>query len=133
MTPTLAAIDWPRLQQHLNSKRQTEIVELLCQGLSQPEIAAALFIAPFTVRNHLALTYQTMQVNTAMQLVMRVMAEFRQDPAPAPNPNLIQVLHELADGWDQRADAYTHDIKLTLKRCARNLRETLQIYEKETE
>jgi DNA-binding CsgD family transcriptional regulator len=50
------------------TEKQTEIIELIIQGLTYKEIAAKLFISPKTVDNHVQNIYQKLNVNSKMQL-----------------------------------------------------------------
>src|SRR5690606_40589394 len=43
--------------------REREILGLICQGLSDPEIARTLNVSPHTVRNHVASLYSKLQVH----------------------------------------------------------------------
>ena len=51
------------------SSRQREIVELLLHGKSNRDIAAALFIAPHTVKNHIYMLYQKLGVKSRFELI----------------------------------------------------------------
>jgi DNA-binding CsgD family transcriptional regulator len=65
-----AAADLERLRdQYGISARQLEILELLLHGKSNREIAAVLFIAPHTVKNHIYGLYQKLGVKSRFELV----------------------------------------------------------------
>ena len=51
------------------SKRETEILDHLCQGLSSKQIAECLKISPLTVDNHRARIFAKMSVNSVSHLV----------------------------------------------------------------
>ncbi|NQU32893.1 MAG: response regulator transcription factor [Bacteroidetes bacterium] len=51
------------------STRETEVLESICNGLNYKEIAKILFIAPTTVRKHIANIYEKLHVNNKMQAV----------------------------------------------------------------
>ena len=51
------------------SKREQEIIKLILDGMSNQEIADTLFIATYTVKNHVYNVYQKLGVNTRYQLV----------------------------------------------------------------
>jgi len=50
------------------TKREREIILLVCEGKSNKEIAAELFISPVTVRDHLANAFAKVQVKSRLQL-----------------------------------------------------------------
>ena len=49
--------------------RETEVLEYICNGLNYKEIAQELFIAPTTVRKHIANIYEKLHVTNKMQAV----------------------------------------------------------------
>jgi DNA-binding NarL/FixJ family response regulator len=51
------------------STRETEVLEHICNGLNYKEIAKILFIAPTTVRKHIANIYEKLHVNNKIQAV----------------------------------------------------------------
>lgn len=51
------------------SARQREILDLLCQGKTNKEIARALDLSPFTVRNHLSRIMQSVGVSNRTELL----------------------------------------------------------------
>lgn len=50
------------------TEKQTEIIELIIQGLTYKEIAEKLFISPKTVDNHVQNIYKKLNINNKMQL-----------------------------------------------------------------
>ena len=53
------------------SKREKEVLHLLCQGKSYTVIAKSLFISPNTVRFHLKNIYKKLQVNSKYEAVIK--------------------------------------------------------------
>jgi DNA-binding NarL/FixJ family response regulator len=53
------------------SKREEEVLQLIAQGLSTPEVAEALFISLKTVKNHLASIYAKLDSRDRTQAVVR--------------------------------------------------------------
>lgn len=68
--PSTAASD---LLQGL-SPRQRAIAERYASGLTYRQIAAELFIAPATVRNHLATIYRELEIDNKADLIRRMTA-----------------------------------------------------------
>ncbi len=58
---------------HTNSygltPRQMDVLQLLCDGMSNKEIASAIRLAEGTVKIHVAAIYQTLKVNTRLEAV----------------------------------------------------------------
>jgi len=52
------------------TRRQREIIELLCQGNNVNEVAEALCISPYTVRRHLSCLYEKFGIKNQVQLVV---------------------------------------------------------------
>ena len=52
--------------------RETEVLRLIAQGRSNPEIAAELFLSPHTVRDHLKAIFEKVGVGTRGELVARL-------------------------------------------------------------
>ncbi len=50
------------------TKREIEIANLICQGISYPDIAVRLFISPSTVTKHVQHIFEKMEVNNKIQL-----------------------------------------------------------------
>jgi DNA-binding NarL/FixJ family response regulator len=55
----------------LITKREEEVLQLVADGLSTPEVADALFISQKTVKNHLAAIYQKLDARDRTQAVVR--------------------------------------------------------------
>ena len=53
------------------SKREEEVLQLVADGLSTPEVAAQLYISVKTVKNHLASIYQKLDSRDRTQAVLR--------------------------------------------------------------
>jgi DNA-binding NarL/FixJ family response regulator len=62
-------IDVPLARGH---RREREVATLLAQGLSNPEIAAALVLSPYTVRDHIRSLFEKTQVGSRQELVARI-------------------------------------------------------------
>jgi DNA-binding NarL/FixJ family response regulator len=56
----------------LLSKRETEVLDLLCQAHNYKSIASALFISPNTVRFHLKNIYRKLRVNSRHEAMLKV-------------------------------------------------------------
>jgi DNA-binding NarL/FixJ family response regulator len=55
----------------LITKREEEVLQLIADGLSTPEVAAKLYISVKTVKNHLASIYQKLDSRDRTQAVLR--------------------------------------------------------------
>ena len=53
------------------SARESEVLALLAEGMTNAEIGRALFISPITVRNHLSSIFAKLQVSNRAQAVVR--------------------------------------------------------------
>ena len=51
--------------------REREILDLIAQGLSNPEIASRLYLSPKTVRNHISNIFAKLQVADRAQAIVR--------------------------------------------------------------
>jgi DNA-binding NarL/FixJ family response regulator len=51
--------------------REREILDLIAQGLSNPEITTRLFVSPKTVRNHISSIFAKLQVADRSQAIVR--------------------------------------------------------------
>lgn len=56
---------------HVISGREEEVLQLVADGLSVPEVAAALYISLKTVKNHLASIYSKLDARDRTQAVLR--------------------------------------------------------------
>jgi DNA-binding CsgD family transcriptional regulator/GAF domain-containing protein len=63
------------------STREIQVIELLSQGLQNKEIASKLFVSPNTVKYHLKQIYQTLQVGSRAELLMKATSAANR-PAP---------------------------------------------------
>jgi DNA-binding CsgD family transcriptional regulator len=80
----------PNLEQfHGISKREAEVVQLVCQGLTNQEIADALFISLKTVKDHNYRIFQKTGVRNRVELAQLVQ---KLTPPDGSHP-------ESADGW----------------------------------
>jgi DNA-binding NarL/FixJ family response regulator len=59
------------VQSSLLSEREMEVLQLLAEGCSTPEIAANLFISQKTVKNHLASIYEKIDARDRTHAVIR--------------------------------------------------------------
>jgi DNA-binding NarL/FixJ family response regulator len=53
------------------SKREIEVLQLIADGCSTPEVAAQLFISQKTVKNHLASIYAKLDARDRTQAVLQ--------------------------------------------------------------
>ncbi len=53
------------------TSREREVLDLIAQGLSNPEIAARLYLSPKTVRNHISNIFAKLQVADRAQAIVR--------------------------------------------------------------
>jgi len=51
------------------SKREEEVIQLLCEGKSNKEISEALFVSLQTVKDHIYRIYQKTDVKNRVQLI----------------------------------------------------------------
>jgi two-component system, NarL family, response regulator DegU len=58
-------------EDRLITKREEEVLQHIADGLSTPEVAAALYISQKTVKNHLAAIYQKLDARDRTQAVVR--------------------------------------------------------------
>lgn len=126
-------IDWNRLQRDLGGSRQVEIIKLICRGMSQPEIAAALNISTHTVRNHLAIAYEKLYVQNNIKLLLKILQDYRMDDR-FNGPGLVTLLRGLARALDQEASEAPPDktYEEGLKTGSKRILQTLELYETET-
>lgn len=57
------------------TKREMEIIELVCQGLSYKQIAEKMYITSFTVNQHLKKVYAKMKVHSKSELISKVLTD----------------------------------------------------------
>lgn len=50
--------------------RERQVLELICRGLSDPEIGGILGLSPNTIRNHVAALYRKLHVHRRSALVI---------------------------------------------------------------
>ena len=55
------------------TRREQEVIDLICEGLKNSEIGEKLFISEYTVENHLRSIYEKMNVKNRINLVRKVM------------------------------------------------------------
>ena len=58
-------------EERLITKREEEVLQLIADGCSTPEVAARLYISQKTVKNHLASIYQKLEARDRTQAVLR--------------------------------------------------------------
>ena len=56
------------------SKRELEVLELIAEGLTNPEIASRLFLSPHTIKAHASNIYGKLDVHNRTQAVTRARA-----------------------------------------------------------
>lgn len=61
-----------RLEAHGVTEREREVAGLLARGLSNPEIAAALVLSPYTVQDHIKSLFEKTGVASRQELVARL-------------------------------------------------------------
>jgi DNA-binding NarL/FixJ family response regulator len=81
LSPSLAAtmldevrrLDQPALNEddRVVTKREEEVLQLIADGCSTPEVAAKLYISQKTVKNHLASIYQKLDARDRTQAVLQ--------------------------------------------------------------
>ena len=57
------------------TKREVEIIELVCQGLTYKQIAEKMYITSFTVNQHLKKVYVKMNVHSKSELISKVLTD----------------------------------------------------------
>jgi DNA-binding NarL/FixJ family response regulator len=58
-------------EERMVTKREEEVLQLIADGCSTPEVAASLFISQKTVKNHLASIYQKLDARDRTQAVLQ--------------------------------------------------------------
>ncbi len=61
----------PQEDERLVTKREEEVLQLIADGCSTPEVAAQLYISQKTVKNHLASIYQKLDARDRTQAVLQ--------------------------------------------------------------
>ncbi|RWE47709.1 MAG: tetratricopeptide repeat protein [Mesorhizobium sp.] len=107
------------------SERERAVAEKFAAGLTYREIGEALFIAPSTVRTHLAAIYEKLGVRSKVALAMHINAI---GTAPAGSPAVTDASPVLAifpieclsadEHWRRFADGLSSDITVDLARYA---------------
>jgi len=64
-------VDYTPLPGETLSMREVEVLQLLCEGLSCPQIAEKLFISKRTVENHKANIFTKFEVNNIAQMMVK--------------------------------------------------------------
>jgi len=68
-----AHIEMQHLQQFDLTKKEREVVQLVCQGMDNPHIAARLYISLSTVKTHIQHIFQKLDVQNKHQLLSKLM------------------------------------------------------------
>ena len=73
MLEEVRRLDEPRTaeEDRVVSKREEEVLQLIADGCSTPEVAARLYISQKTVKNHLASIYQKLDARDRTQAVLQ--------------------------------------------------------------
>jgi DNA-binding NarL/FixJ family response regulator len=73
MLEEVRRLDEPRVpeEDRAITKREEEVLQLIADGCSTPEVAARLYISQKTVKNHLASIYQKLDARDRTQAVLR--------------------------------------------------------------
>ncbi|MBV8693229.1 MAG: response regulator transcription factor [Actinobacteria bacterium] len=71
ISPELAESMLQEAQDEIISKREVEVLQLIAEGASTPEVAERLYISLKTVKNHLASIYQKLDSRDRTQAVVR--------------------------------------------------------------
>lgn len=61
----------PREEERIITKREEEVLQLIADGCSTPEVAARLYISQKTVKNHLASIYEKLDARDRTQAVLQ--------------------------------------------------------------
>jgi two-component system response regulator DegU len=73
MLDELRRLDKPTANEdeRLVTKREEEVLQLIADGCSTPEVASKLYISQKTVKNHLASIYQKLDARDRTQAVLQ--------------------------------------------------------------
>jgi DNA-binding NarL/FixJ family response regulator len=66
-----AAMQREAAKEQLLSSREVEVLQLVAEGMSPPEVAGALFISVKTVKNHLSNIYEKLDARDRTQAVLK--------------------------------------------------------------
>ena len=69
--PTASASDGGEATEPILSAREAEVLQLVAEGKSPPEVAAELFISAKTVKNHLSNIYEKLDARDRTQAVLK--------------------------------------------------------------
>src|SRR5205085_10531744 len=78
------------------TRREEEVLQLIADGFSTPDVAAKLYISQKTVKNHLATIYQKLDARHRAQAVLqavRIGTIQPDSPPPAMAPIIRSHLH----------------------------------------
>jgi len=84
-TPNLALVEAKRLQNL--SKRESEAMEWLVQGLSNKEISARMGLSPHTVKNYIFRIFDKMGVTSRAELLFLVLSQNHRQDAEVSSPS----------------------------------------------
>ncbi|MDX8443414.1 LuxR C-terminal-related transcriptional regulator [Mesorhizobium australafricanum] len=103
------------------SERERAVAEKFAAGMTYREIGEALFIAPSTVRTHLAAIYEKLGVRSKVALARHINGAAQ----PAPEPDALPVLAlfpieciSADERWHRFANGLSSDITVDLARYA---------------
>lgn len=54
------------------SERENEIIQLIAKGMSEKEVAVALYLSPLTIKKHVSNIYNKLQVNSRMDALNKL-------------------------------------------------------------
>lgn len=102
------------------SKRERQIAARFAAGMTNREIGIALFIAPATVRTHLATIYRKLGIGSKLALAQLFAPEARTTPSATGGPPVLAILpFENLGGeprWNRLADRLWIDAMTDLAR-----------------
>lgn len=91
------------------SNRETEVAELLTQGLPNKEIANRLFVTEKTVKFHLTNVYKKMNVKSRSQLIvwcLPYMSFIENDQGRSEQPESVQPTNQMPVGQQNTVGAF---------------------------